>query len=281
MTNILPLATSTTPLHLNVLGTSRYIDTATWPSTGAGAARPLWMGAGGTLSAAASRAEASASIVFTGASPACDRQTSQWMMGADNLALGSVGLGADPCTNQDNDIQAGPGALTFTSGPMASDTVLAGPMDVSVAATDTVADAEWIANVEEVSPTGASTPLTAGALLGSQRAVDRTRSWMGPDGRALLPWHPYTQASAVPVVPGAMTRYDIEVFPTFALIPKGDRLRVTLTTADTPHLLPTEAQLGQLAGGVYDVSLGGANSSYLEAVLVPASRFDRPCSLCR
>jgi predicted acyl esterase len=79
---------------------------------------------------------------------------------------------------------------------------------------------------------------------------------MGSDGAPILPWHPYTAASQRPVPPGALTRYDIEVFPTFATIPAGWRLRVTITTADTPHLEPTIAQLPSLVGGVYQVSLG-------------------------
>ncbi len=270
-----------TPLHLNILGTSRYIDTATWPSAAASQATTLWMGAGGTLSQARpAKTSASQTIVFTGASAACDRQTSQWSMGADNLALGSAGLGSDPCTNQDNDIQVGPGALTFTSQPLVTDTVLSGPMNVSVDATDNRPDAEWIANLEEVAPGGRSTPIAAGALLGSLRAVDPARTWAGQDNRPLLAWHPYTSASSSPVSPGVMTRYDIEVFPTFALIPKGDSLRVTLSTADTPHLLPTPAQLANLAGGVYQVSTSAAAPSYLEAMLLPASRFNQNCSFC-
>ena len=268
------MASTTTPLHMNLLGTSRYVDTATWPSAGAAAATTLWMGANGALSPAApAAATGAANLVFTGASAPCDRQTSQWSMGGDNLALGTAGLGADPCTTQDNDIQAGPGALTFTTAPMGADTVLAGPMNVSVAATDTVGDAEWIANVEEVAPGGQSTPLSAGALLGSDRALDPSRSWAGPGGRLLLPWHPYTSDSARPVVPRAVTRYDIEVFPTFALVPKGYQLRVTLSTSDTPHLLPTPRQLADLAGGVYGVQLNRTTPSYLEAVLLPAARF--------
>ena len=94
-------------------------------------------------------------------------------------------------------------------------------------------DTEWVVEVEDVAPDGTSRPLTEGALLGSLRAVDPARV-----GRRradyLLPYHPYTQASATPVVPGQVTRYDIEIFPTFATIAAGHCLRVTISTADTP-----------------------------------------------
>jgi len=41
------------------------------------------------------------------------------------------------------------------------------------------------------------------------------------------------------VVPGELTRYDIEVFPTAAMLEPGHRLRLTVTTFDFPHLVPT------------------------------------------
>ena len=80
-----------------------------------------------------------------------------------------------------------------------------------------------------------------------------------------------------------MTRYDIAVFPTFAAIPAGWRLRVTLTTADTPHLEPSAApRAPHLVGGVYQVERNAAAASYLNVPLAPApSAFSAPCgALC-
>jgi predicted acyl esterase len=69
----------------------------------------------------------------------------------------------------------------------------------------------------------------------------------------LLPVHPLTQASQEPIVPGQVTRQDIAIFPTMAELPTGWRLRVTITTGDTPHLFPTVAQVPKLVGGIYQV----------------------------
>jgi predicted acyl esterase len=160
--------------------------------------------------------------------------------------------------------------LTYTSAPLTSPQVLAGPIDVSVSASSSTTDTELVATVEEVSPQGQSVPLTSGALLGSFRAVDATRSWTAANGQPILPWHPYTRASQVPVRPGQVTRYDIEVFPTFARIPAGWRLRVTLTSSDTPHLLPSAAQLPHLLGGIYQVQRG---TSFINVPLAPPSAF--------
>ena len=89
----------------------------------------------------------------------------------------------------------------------------AGPIDATVYAASTRPDVEFVANIEDVAPDGASMPLTSGALLGSLRAVDPGLTWNATDGRPLLPYHPYTRESAQAVPVGAVTRYDIEVFP--------------------------------------------------------------------
>ena len=65
-----------------------------------------------------------------------------------------------------------------------------------------------------------------------------------------------------------MTEYQIEIFPTLATIAAGDRLRLTLSTADTPHLTPRPAQLPQLAGGVYTIERSVAAPSSLTLELL-------------
>jgi predicted acyl esterase len=79
----------------------------------------------------------------------------------------------------------------------------------------------------------------------------------------IVPWHPYTKASARAVVPGTITRYQIEIFPTLATIAKGDRIRVTLSTSDTPHLTPLPAQVATLSGGIYSIRFSNAYPSSL------------------
>lgn len=117
-------------------------------------------------------------------------------------------------------------------------------------------------------PDGASRPLTQGALLGSHRALDRQRSWYLPDGTVLRPQHLCTRAACTPVVPGELTRYDVEVFPTAAWLDAGHRLRLTVTTFDFPQLVPTRPAQQALAGGRYEVQQGGVDASYLLVSLV-------------
>jgi hypothetical protein len=285
-----------TPLHLFQLGSNRWTDAATWPlpqarpttyylsagpsgssapSTNDGTLRPVGPASGGP-----STGSGSDPVHFTGATNPCDRQSEQWSMGALSVATSSAGLPGDPCTTDDRALQTGPNALTYTTGAFATPTVLAGPIDATIYATSTTKDAEWVTTVEDVAPSGASTPLTAGALLGSFRAVDTGKSWYASGGVPLLPYHPYTQASVTPVTTGSVTRYDVEVFPTVAVLAPGHRLRLTITTSDTPHLGPTPAQLANLVGGAYQVQRNPAAASFVELPLAPAGSLAAPCGLC-
>jgi hypothetical protein len=72
-----------------------------------------------------------------------------------------------------------------------------------------------------------------------------------------------THSSAQPVIPGAVTRYQIQIFPTLATIAPGDRLTITLSSTDTPHLTPLPVQLPKLAGGIYTIDRSAAAPSSL------------------
>ena len=97
--------------------------------------------------------------------------------------------------------------------------------------------------------------ITAGSLLGSFRAVDARKSLPG------LPWHPYTKASKQPVTPGAATRYDIALRPSFRTLAAGHRLRLVVATGDAPHVIPLPSDLPNLVGGVYTVDLAASSLS--------------------
>jgi predicted acyl esterase len=159
--------------------------------------------------------------------------------------------------------------------------VLAGPIDATLYATSNRPDAEFIVNVEDVAPNGNSRPLTSGAFLGSFQQLDRGRTWWTADGKPLLPYHPYTRASNQLLDPGKTTRFDIEVRPTFAQLAPGHRLRVTISTSDVPHIVPTPPQIENLAGGVYGIQHKAGASSFVELPLAPASAFTKRCGICR
>jgi putative CocE/NonD family hydrolase len=269
-----------TPLHVYDLRAKRWVDSTHYPFR---EARPqtFFFGANGTLTdGAPTAATGSDGAVWSAATSPCTRQTNQWSMGAVPLVLQEAQLPPSPCDTDDRTLGSGPGALTYSTAPLARDTVLAGPIDATVYANSTRPDIELVATVEDVSPDGTSTPLTTGALLGTHRALDDSLSWFAPDGRPLQPYHPYTRAARAPVHEGELARYDIEVFPTFAQIAKGHRLRLTLTTSDTPHLLPIAEQAQRLAGGVYEIQRHAGAASFLEVPTAAPDAF-RACAICR
>ena len=283
-----PMASTTTPLHLDIQNSGgSWVDAAQWPLPAA-TPTPYYFGAGrsgsdalsqndGGLSPVAPTAVSGAdSVAWTGTTSPCSIQTDQW--GAGALALGFQSLDTnDPCDLNDVTLGAGPGALTYTTDPVDSPEVVAGPIDATVYTTSTGTDTELAATVEAVSPSGDSVPLSSGALDGDQRAVDPGRSWTLPGGQLLLPVHPLTQASQQPIVPGQVTRQDIVIFPTMAELPTGWRLRVTITTGDTPHLFPTLTQMPAMVGGIYQVQRNAGAASELTVPLAPATAFNVPC----
>ncbi|MCW3014444.1 MAG: peptidase [Solirubrobacterales bacterium] len=217
---------------------------------------------------------ASDQLVFTGATLRCDRQTEQWILGVSALALHGLKL-ENPCTVEDLSPPPGPAGQTYVTPPFAEATVLAGPIGATLYATSTTRDSSWVVKVDDLGPDGKATQLTSGALLGSYREIDDTRSWkFGHDYAA--PFHPYTAASKHPVVPGEVTRYDIEVFGSYQLIEPGHRIRVTILSSDTPHLLAFPPDIPNLLGGVYAIQRTAANPSRIVLPLASPSELTPP-----
>jgi putative CocE/NonD family hydrolase len=257
------MAHTPTPLHYYDLGTGHYAETTTYPIAGATPTTYYFSGRrsgtalsrnDGTLATARPTSSSGSDSVrwLPFGSSICDRSLDQWTMGVFTLITERFPKPV-PCFQDDRLGQIGPTALTYTTAPFARARTIAGPISATIYARANRSETEWVVNVEDVAPDGTSRPLTQGALLGSARALDQARTWR-VGGKIVMPYHPYTKASAEPVVRGALTRYDVEVFTTYATIAPGHRLRVTIDTTDFPHLLPTPLQLAKLYGGVYDVS---------------------------
>ena len=271
------MATTPTPLHYYYLGTATYAETTTYPITGATPTTYYFSGV--RSGSAASQNDGSLALApqtsASGSDPLlwaplagtiCARQQDQWVMGALETVTTHVPA-AVPCIDDDRPAQLGPTALTYTTTAMTRAETIAGPISATVYASATTRDTQWVVNVEDVAPDGTSKPLTEGALLGSFRALDAARTWV-VDAKTLIPYHDYTPTTAQPVTPGAVTRYDIEVFPTYSTIAPGHRIRITLSSADFPHLLPTPPQLLKLLGGRYEVQRTAAAPSSVTVPLI-------------
>jgi putative CocE/NonD family hydrolase len=271
------MAQAPNPLHYYDLGTGHYAEARTYPLSGATPTTYYFTASrshtalsrnDGTLSRTAPSATTGADDVswLPVGSSMCDRSVDQWIIGAFTLVTDRLGAPV-PCFDDDRLGQTGPTALTYTTAPMSTAKRLAGPIAATIYASANTTEAEWVVNVEDVAPGGASKPLTQGALLGSARAIDTSRSWR-VNGQIVLPYHPYTKAAAVAVKPGVVTQYRIEVFPTYSTIAAGHRIRVTVQTTDFPHLTPTPPQLLKLLGGTYRVQRTAAAPSSITLPLI-------------
>ncbi|MET0953124.1 MAG: CocE/NonD family hydrolase [Aeromicrobium sp.] len=255
-----------TPFRSFDLTTRAWRQTARYPFAGTTPTK-LYLGAAGSLATSGPTASGSDQVGWSNV-PLCTPSITQHVLiGSDAQAAEQQGLPPGPCNVDDRPVQGGPSAVTYTSAPMTAPTTIAGPVAARIFATATTTDTQWVVRVEDVAPDGASAPLSRGVLLGSLRSLDASRTWRAPDGSPTRPYHPLTESSSIPVVPGLLTRYDIEVPAVHATVPAGHRIRVTIGTNDSPSSQPTVLQTLRLLGGVYQIHRDPAAASYVQLPL--------------
>jgi putative CocE/NonD family hydrolase len=103
--------------------------------------------------------------------------------------------------------------VTYTTAPLAQAMEITGPMTATLWATTDARDTDWNVMILDVDPTGAAWRI--------QDGVVRARFRNGFDNPTLL-------------TPGAITKYDIDVWFTSLVIQKGHCLRVSVASAAFP-----------------------------------------------
>jgi predicted acyl esterase len=111
--------------------------------------------------------------------------------------------------------------------------------------------------------------MTAGWATISLRALDPSRT-VYANGLMTQPFHPYTQASVLPVPSdGSPVEVDVEIYPTAWDLPAGHTLRLTLQEADVPHLMaPLPTALNSI-GATLSIYHDAAHASQL---VIPVKR---------
>jgi putative CocE/NonD family hydrolase len=221
-------------------GDERYETQADWPDPRLDPQR-WYLRGGATVSRDAPGAgEAPQSFVQHPLAGVCTMSTGQW----------TAGLGEQlPCFTDDRPNMLSGGA-SYTSAPLASDLRLSGPIAARLWLTTTASDAAVSVRVDDVAPDGTSSGITTGWQTAGFRAVDarRTRTVRG---HVLQPWHPFTQASVLPVTAGQPTALDVEIFPANWVLKAGHQLKIVVDPSDFPHALPpVPALLARLGGQV-------------------------------
>ncbi len=119
-----------------------------------------------------------------------------------------------------------PHGLTYTTPVLARPLRLAGPSELRFWAVSEASDMAFVARLSDVAPDGTQTPITQGWLRSSMRHVDPQRSRDGA---------PYLTDDRQDLVPiGLTTQYRIDLWDTGFAVAAGHRLRLWLSSSDSP-----------------------------------------------
>jgi putative CocE/NonD family hydrolase len=125
-----------------------------------------------------------------------------------------------------------PQGLTYTAPALTHPLHLAGPSELRLWAITEASDMAWVARLEDVSPDGSASLITQGWLRASFRYVDPARS---------LPGDPYLPDDRnTPVTIGQTTEYRMDIWDTAYTIAAGHRLRLWLSSSDSPTHEPLQ-----------------------------------------
>ena len=134
--------------------------------------------------------------------------------------------------------------LRYMTDPLPEDTLVAGPVSLTLYAEIDQDDTNWIVILKDVGPDVSVRTAREGErdLPGNLPERELTRGWLKASMRELdvkrsTPWKPFhklTRSSRKPVVPGEINEYQIEIMSTANLFEKGHRICLEITCLDMP-----------------------------------------------
>jgi putative CocE/NonD family hydrolase len=154
---------------------------------------------------------------------------------------------------------AQPLSLSYTSEPLKSSLISAGPAALDLRLSSSAPETELWAVISDVWPDGSSHPLTTGRLLSSFPKIVAARSLTDAAGNVVQPYGDYSSKSYA--VPGTARNYQIEFWPIGNVFRAGDRIQLTVLGASAASLLGLPA--------INSVEIGGANAARLLLPVVP------------
>ena len=112
--------------------------------------------------------------------------------------------------------------LGWISPPLKKDAVAIGTASVDLWVRSTAADTDLEVTLTEVRPNGREVYVQSGWLRASHRATDPAQS------TPTSPFHTHLEADKAPLVPGALTKVRVELFPFAQPFRAGSRIRITV-----------------------------------------------------
>jgi predicted acyl esterase len=183
----------------------------------------------------------------------CSRSFEQWTLG---LTLPKACFSNSDKTQQER--------VVFDSDVMAEDYYINGPIQADIWIDSTVTEAVVSVQIEELSDSQ-SLPITNGQLLASGRLVDVEKSRF-IHGEMIQPYHSFSEASSQPLVPGEVVKMQIEIFPTSAIIRKGNKLRVSISPSNQAQSMLNYPRQALAEGGVTTIH---NSPQYPSSVVLP------------
>ena len=159
-------------------------------------------------------------------------------------------------------------ALNYETAPMEEDYFISGPLQADLWISSTTTDAVVAVRIDEVTPRGKVIPITVGLLLASVRKVDESRSRY-VFGEMVQPYHYLTQDQETLLIPNEITKLQVEIFPTSALIRKGNRLRISLSPSNQAQGMLNLIRRDRVAGGITSIHSSPEHPSSLVLLNVP------------
>ena len=132
--------------------------------------------------------------------------------------------------------------LRYMTDPLPKDTLVIGPISLTLYASIDQEDTNWIVILKDVGPDVSVRTAREGERFVPDSLPERelTRGWLKASHRALdpkrskpwAPWHPLTMEAQKPVVPGEVNEYQIEILSTANLFKEGHRICLDITSLD-------------------------------------------------
>jgi predicted acyl esterase len=184
------------------------------------------------------------------------------------------GLSADALTLWEDERIDETGVLTFTTGPLAEDLEITGPLKLTFWAStefndpmtqakidQTLAtirnefdiegnenmlvnlaereDVQWVVEVNDVFPMGRAKNITSGWLSAAHRPYNPANpTKTDPAYTDFDPFYNYSDKNPDTISENTIYEYVVEIWPTSNVFKKGHRIRVSISASDFPHLFP-------------------------------------------
>jgi len=150
--------------------------------------------------------------------------------------------------------------LRYMTDPLPEDTLVIGPISLTLYASIDQEDTNWIVILKDVGPDVSVRTAREGERFVPKNLPERelTRGWLKASHRALdpkrskpwAPWHPLTMEAQKPVVPGEVNEYQIEILSTANLFEKGHRICLDITSLDLATGVAGETNVEYIANHV-------------------------------